>query len=147
MGIIRKFKDWFKKDKPEMELLSLKEIKEEVLNILSYAFDNANVEIDVYTYYEGHQLTIEIKCPNRHCRYIDIKDDFESFLEYFNTKYSIYDDSFMSAIYGNPKNDRNQYSARNYDNIQLELLDNIDDDNVYFRYIDIYLPKYKNPTK
>lgn len=150
MGIVKKFKDWFRKDNSERELLSLKEIKEEVMNILSYAFDNSNIDIDIYTYYEGEQLTIEIKCPGKICRYIDIKDDFESFIEYFKLKYSIYDDSFVSGIYGNPNIDyylyNTRYSSINYDNIQLELLNNINDENFYFRYIDIYIPKYKKES-
>jgi transposase len=138
MGIIKKFKDWFKKDKVERELLSLEEIKEEVLNILSYAFDNANVKIDVYTYYEGHQLTIEIKCTRKPCRFSLIKDDFGQFIDYFCEKYTIYDDSFMSATQV-----VSPYSE--YENIPLEKFDDLHN-GVFFRYIDIYLDKYKKNT-
>ncbi len=142
MGVVKRFKDWFRKDKVEREVLSLREVKEEVVNTLSYAFDNVSSKLEVYTYYEGDFLTIEIKCLNVPCKYSLISDDFGSFLEYFNSKYTVYDDSFMYATCVEKPG-----AYKGFSNIPIEKFDDLSN-NVYFLYIDIYLDKYKkNPAK
>lgn len=133
MSIVKKFKDWFR-EKPKKELIPLKDVKDEIYNILSFAIDKTGIEI--YTYYEASGLTIEIKSVNEHnipIQYNIIKEDIGQLIDYFNTKYKIYDDSFMSAI---------QKGTNEYINIPINRFDDIHD-GVYFRWIDIYIDKYK----
>lgn len=136
MNILKTFKNWIKKDKPVKELIPLKDVKDEVVGLLSYAIDVTDIEI--YTYYENDYLTIEVK--GNSTNYSLIKEDFEQFLEYFEKKYDIYDSSFIRGRYIDKKIKRLNHNI-GYENVPLEFIENLD--QFEFIWIDIYIDKYK----